>query len=55
MRQKPPVWFWIVSVLGLLWNLAGVAAFVNELFLMDLGTLPDGRALLVSRLIGQHL
>jgi len=41
MRQTPPLWFWIVSALGLLWNFAGVAAFVHEMFLMDLGSLPE--------------
>jgi len=29
--SKIPVWFWIVAVLGLLWNAMGVFAFVNDL------------------------
>lgn len=31
---KPPVWFWIISVLGFLWNLMGVAAFINDIFFL---------------------
>ena len=27
---KPPAWFWLIGLLGLLWNLLGVAAFVND-------------------------
>lgn len=30
---KPPLWFWIVSVLGLLWNLIGVFMFYTQLTL----------------------
>jgi len=25
---KPPIWFWVVSTLGLVWNAMGVVAFV---------------------------
>lgn len=32
---KPPIWFWIVSILALLWNLAGVGAYLNEAFASD--------------------
>ncbi len=31
--KKPPVWFWIVSVLALLWNLLGVGAYLNDAFM----------------------
>lgn len=27
---KPPVWFWVVSVIALLWNLMGVGAFIFD-------------------------
>ena len=27
---KPPTWFWIVSVLALLWNLMGVMAYITQ-------------------------
>ncbi len=30
---KPPTWFWIVSVLALLWNLMGVAAYLADAFM----------------------
>lgn len=29
---KPPVWFWIVSVIALLWNLIGVIAYLTMSF-----------------------
>ena len=32
---KPPVWFWIVSVLALLWNLMGVIAYLTMAFATD--------------------
>ncbi|MFH6603817.1 hypothetical protein ACEZ3G_10045 [Maribacter algicola] len=30
---KPPTWFWIVSVLALLWNLMGVGAYLADAFM----------------------
>ena len=32
---KPPVWFWIVSVLALLWNAMGVIAYLTRAFATD--------------------
>ena len=29
---KPPVWFWVVSVIALLWNLIGVMNYLNQAF-----------------------
>lgn len=29
---KPPVWFWVVAVIALLWNLMGVLAYLGEAF-----------------------
>ena len=29
---KPPVWFWVVSVIALLWNLFGVMNYLNQAF-----------------------
>ena len=29
---KPPTWFWIVSVLALIWNLMGVGAYLADAF-----------------------
>ena len=30
--SKPPVWFWVVSVVALLWNLSGVANYLMQAF-----------------------
>lgn len=52
MSGKPSLWFWIVGVLLLLWNGAGVAAYIGEATLSAeaLQALPEGqRALIVSR------
>lgn len=27
---KPPVWFWIVSAVALIWNLMGVGAYISD-------------------------
>jgi hypothetical protein len=32
---KPPVWFWIVSVLALLWNLMGVMNYLGNAFMKE--------------------
>ncbi|WP_349352874.1 MULTISPECIES: hypothetical protein [unclassified Flagellimonas] len=29
---KPPVWFWVVSVIALLWNLLGVMNYLKQAF-----------------------
>ncbi len=34
-KVKPPVWFWIVSVLALLWNLVGVMAYIGQAYMSD--------------------
>lgn len=34
-KVKPPVWFWVVSVLALLWNLLGAMAYLSEAFMTD--------------------
>ena len=33
MKEKAPVWFTIVAVLALIWNLMGVMAFLGQLFM----------------------
>lgn len=38
---RPLAWFWIVSIIGLLWNLIGVMAFVNDVFFLDQQTLDE--------------
>lgn len=50
--HKPPLWFWIVGVTMLLWNLMGVMAYVQEATLTaaQLQAMPQAeRALLASR------
>lgn len=29
-RINPPAWFWVVSILALLWNLMGAAAYISD-------------------------
>lgn len=29
---KPPIWFWVVSVIALLWNLMGVFNYLNQAY-----------------------
>jgi len=40
---KPPVWFWIVSVLALLWNGVGVMAYLARAYATDemIAALPE--------------
>ncbi|MEL4308073.1 hypothetical protein [Joostella sp. CR20] len=42
---KIPVWFWIVSVIALLWNLMGVGAFIADMSITEeaLAALPEGQ------------
>ena len=35
VKTKPPAWFWIVSVLALLWNLLGVMAYLGNVYMTD--------------------
>lgn len=37
VREKPPLWFWIVGVVLLLWALAGVGAFYGHLTMNQAG------------------
>lgn len=43
--SKPPMWFYVVAVLALLWNLMGCVAFVTDLHLTpeDLAKLPEAQ------------
>ncbi|WP_149303220.1 hypothetical protein [Pareuzebyella sediminis] len=52
LKTKPPYWFWAVSVIALLWNLMGVAAYLGDAFMTaeDLAQLsPDMQSLYESR------
>jgi len=33
--NKPPIWFWIISVVALLWNGAGVMMYLTHAFMTD--------------------
>lgn len=41
--NKPPVWFWIVSVVALIWNLMGVMVYLGSVFITDemIATYPE--------------
>ena len=41
---KPPMWFLVVASLALVWNLMGVAAYLNQMT-MDLSVLPEAQRL----------
>ena len=30
--NKPPVWFWVVSVLALIWNIIGVMSYLAQAY-----------------------
>ena len=32
---KPPVWFWVIGVIALLWNLMGVNAYLQQAYQTD--------------------
>ena len=31
--QKPPVWFWIIAVIALLWNIMGIGAYLSQILM----------------------
>ena len=49
---KPPTWFWIVSVVALLWNLSGVAMYLVQAYMTDetLATLPADQQAMYANL-----
>ena len=50
--NKPPIWFFVLAVIALLWNAAGLMAVVSDLRLSasDIAALPpDQRALYAAR------
>lgn len=42
-NTKLPVWFWIISIAGLVWNLLGVVAYLGQAYMTDeqLALLPE--------------
>lgn len=43
--NKPPVWFWIVSLLALIWNGLGVMAYLTRAYATDemIASLPEAQ------------
>lgn len=41
--NKPPIWFWIVGVVALLWNAMGVMAYIGDAYMTDemVASLPE--------------
>ena len=35
LSVKPPLWFWIVSAVALIWNIMGVMAYLSSAFMTD--------------------
>jgi hypothetical protein len=48
--NKPPVWFWIVSVVALIWNGMGVMAYLGQAYMSDdaLAALPEAEQALYA-------
>lgn len=44
-KLKLPMWFWVVSVVALLWNLMGVSAFLMQMLMTteDMAALPEAQ------------
>ncbi len=49
-NAKVPTWFWVLSVLALLWNLMGVFAYLAEAYMTDetFATLPEAQQALYN-------
>ncbi len=43
LNSSPPAWFWVVSVVALVWNLIGLAAFVMQVLMTEeaIAALPE--------------
>jgi len=43
LKTKPPIWFWIVSALALVWNIAGVYNYLLQAYMSadDLQAMPE--------------
>ncbi|WP_108869221.1 hypothetical protein [Aquimarina aquimarini] len=41
--NKPPVWFWVIGIIALLWNIMGVMAYIGQAFITNeaLALLPE--------------
>ena len=51
-RTKPPIWFWIIGVIALLWNIMGLAAYFQQ-YMMSAEAFtalrPEQQALIVDQ------
>ncbi|MFD2823562.1 hypothetical protein ACFS5M_07770 [Lacinutrix iliipiscaria] len=50
--NKPPIWFWIVSIVALIWNLMGVGAYIAQAYITDdaLAALPESDRVMYENL-----
>ena len=50
--NKPPIWFLIVGVVALIWNLMGVGAYIAQAYMTDdaLATLPESDRIMYETL-----
>ncbi|MDY8135840.1 hypothetical protein [Aquimarina sp. 2201CG5-10] len=41
--NKTPVWYWIISIIGLIWNIMGVMAYLGQAYITEeaLAALPE--------------
>lgn len=37
MKNKSPLWFWVIAALSLLWNIMGLFSFFGHLFIAEFG------------------
>ena len=42
-NNKPPVWFWIIAVVALIWNAMGIVAYLIQAYMTDemIAALPE--------------
>ncbi len=33
--NKPPLWFWVISIIALLWNIMGVMAYLGQAYMTE--------------------
>ena len=54
-KVKPPLWFWVVSVIALLWNIMGVDQYIGQAYKTDrwLSTMTDEQLEMASNFPAQ--
>ena len=50
--KKPPIWFWVVSVMALIWNIMGDMAYLSQAFMPEdvLNSLPKAEQALYGNI-----